>query len=79
MLVYAKNRTSAQFENIVLSKEKADEFDLVDEKGKYKLQNFIRLTDGKYSLRKNKPEGYYPIYVSNDLAHFSLTKKEGIR
>ncbi len=77
MLVYAKNRTSAQFENIVLSKEKADEFDLVDEKGKYKLQNFIRLTDGKYSLRKNKPEGYYPIYVSNDLAHFSLTKKKG--
>lgn len=77
MLVYAKNRGAAQFEDVVLSKDKAEEFNLVDEKGKYKLQNFIRLTDGKYSLRKNKPEGFYPIYVKQDLLQFSLTKKQG--
>ena len=77
MLVYAKNKNLAKFQKVVLSQEKADEFNEEDEKGKYKLLNFIRLTDGKYSLRKNKPAGFYPIYVSSDLKNFSLEKKNG--
>jgi len=77
MLIYAKNRQIASFRDVVLDKEKAKEFDLSDEKGDYKLKNFIRLTDGKYSLRENKPEGFYPIYVSEDLKQFSLEKKNG--
>lgn len=76
MLVYAKNKMLAGFENVVLSEEKQKEFNEEDEKGKFKLQNFIRLTDGKYSLRKNKPAGFYPIYVSSDLTKFSLEKKD---
>ncbi len=75
MLVYAKNKNLAKFQDVVLSEEKAEEFNEEDEKGKFKLQNFIRLTDGKYSLRKNKPAGFYPIYVSSDLMKFSLEKK----
>lgn len=77
MLIYAKNKQRASFRDVVLDKEKAKEFNLSDEKGDYKLKNFIRLTDGKYSLRENKPEGFYPIYVSKDLEEFSLEKKDG--
>ncbi|OGZ78708.1 MAG: hypothetical protein A2528_03365 [Candidatus Staskawiczbacteria bacterium RIFOXYD2_FULL_37_9] len=75
MLVYAKNKNLAKFQDVVLSEGKLEEFNEEDEKGKFKLQNFIRLTDGKYSLRKNKPAGFYPIYVSSDLMKFSLEKK----
>lgn len=77
MLVYAKNRENAKFEEVVLEKKKEEAFDLTDESGNYKLKNFIRLTDGKYSLRENKPDGFYPIYVSEDLTEFSLEKKNG--
>ena len=41
------------------------------------MKNFIRLTDGKYSLRENKPHFFYPIYVSNNLKEFSVIEKEG--
>ena len=75
MLVYARNKNLAKFQKVVLSEEKGEEFDEEDEKGRFKLQNFIRLTDGKYSLRENKPTGFYPIYVSSDLTKFSLEKK----
>ena len=75
MIVYAKNKELANFESVILDKEKEDVFDQEDEKGNFKAKNFIRLTDGKYSLRINKPDGYYPIYVSKDLQNFSLTPK----
>lgn len=77
MLLYAKNKSQASFRDVVLDEEKAKEFNLVDEHGNYKLKNFIRLTDGKYSLRENKPAGFYPIYVSKDLQEFSLKERPG--
>ena len=75
MLVYAKNIDKAKFNRVVLDTELQSRFDEEDENGKYRLKNFIRLTDGKYSLRENKPHFFYPIYVSNDLKKFSITKK----
>lgn len=75
MLVYAKNINKAKFNRVVLDSELQARFDEEDEKGKFRLKNFIRLTDGKYSLRENKPHFFYPIYVSNDLKNFSITKK----
>lgn len=77
MLVYAKNKNIATFQKVLLDKELAERYDQEDEKGKYRLKNFIRLTDGKYSLRENKPDFYYPIFVSKDLKHFAINKKEG--
>ncbi len=74
MLVYAKNKQRANFEKVVLDTEQQERFDEEDEKGKYRLKNFIRLTDGKYSLRENKPSHYYPIYISKDLTKFSIEK-----
>lgn len=75
MLVYSKNIDKANFNKVILDAELGERFDKEDEKGKFRLKNFIRLTDGKYSLRKNKPHFFYPIYVSKDLKKFSLDKK----
>jgi len=72
MLVYAKNKSIAEFQDVILDKELAERYDKEDEGGKYRLKNFIRLTDGKYSLRENKPHFYYPIYVSKSLDKFSI-------
>lgn len=77
MLVYAKDVSKANFNKVVLDAELQNRFDEEDERGKFRLKNFIRLTDGKYSLRENKPHFFYPIYVSNNLKKFSLTKEDG--
>ncbi len=75
MLVYAKNINKANFIKVVLDAELQSRFDEEDDKGKYRLKNFIRLTDGKYSLRENKPHFFYPVYISNDLKSFSIKKE----
>ena len=72
MLVYAKNKTIANFNTVVLSEDKIGEFNKSDEKGLYKLNNFLRSGGGDDNLRKNKPTFYYPIYVSNNLSKISL-------
>jgi len=76
-LFYAKNKTEANFRNVILNIEKADEYKYEDEKGKYKKKNFIRLADGKYATREAKPNFWYPIYVSEDLKDISISKKPG--
>jgi adenine-specific DNA-methyltransferase len=76
MLVYSKNKDFANFNKVAIDNDIKDRFDKIDKQGNYRLKNFIRLTDGKYSLRENKPHFYYPIYVSLDLKNFSLDKVE---
>lgn len=77
MLVYAKNKSVAELNQVILDEEQKERFSEQDEKGSFYLKNFIRLTDGKYSLRENSPEGFYPIFVSEDLSQFSLEKLKG--
>lgn len=77
MLVYAKNIEHANFRKVILSKELQQKFDKEDEKGKYKLNNFIRLGGGDDNLRKNKPHFFYPVYVSNDLKTIQFDKSKG--
>lgn len=77
MLVYAKNKPYASLNQVVLDDEQKERFSELDDRGPYYLKNFIRLTDGKYSLKENAPEGFYPIYVSKDLTSFSLENKKG--
>ncbi len=77
MLVYAKNKAYASLNQVILDDEQKERFSEFDDKGSYYLKNFIRLTDGKYSLRENAPDGFYPIYVSEDLGSFSLENKKG--
>ena len=73
MLVYAKNKDLTNFNQIVLSEEKMKEFDNNDELGNFKWKNFIR---GDI-LKSQKPNGFYPIYVSPDLQELCLEEKNG--
>lgn len=77
MLVYANNINKANFNKVVLDEDLESRFNEQDENGRYRLKNFIRLTDGKYSLRENKPHFYYSIYVSPDLQKFSEYRVNG--
>ncbi|WP_163971145.1 site-specific DNA-methyltransferase [Oceanobacillus halotolerans] len=76
-LFYSKNKENFSFNSVILDEEKLKEFDREDEKGKYKLNPYIRLGGGDHNLRENKPNFYYPVYVSPDFAHITLTKQEG--
>ena len=71
-LFYAKNKINCNFNPIILDDEIKKTFDREDTKGKYRLNNYIRLGGGDANLRKNKPHFYYPIYVSKDLSRISL-------
>ena len=73
MLVYAKDKTNANFREVLISEDKKATFDMDDEKGKYKLRSFIR---GE-GLREDKPHLFYPIYVSADCKTISLSAHEG--
>jgi len=77
MLFYAKDIESCSLRNVVIDDELLKTFDKVDKNGPYKLKNFIRLSDGKYSLRENKPSFYYPVYLNESNLNLSLEKKDG--
>ena len=77
MLIYAKNEQRAKLQNVVLDPEVAAKFDKCDEKGNYRLQNFIRMTDGKLAYREVRPKFWYPIYVDIENGLLS-TKKEDL-
>ena len=72
MLVYAKNEQVAKIRKVAIDEEQISLFDNQDENGRYRLKNFIRLSDGKYATREAKPDFWYPIYVSKDLKKLSL-------
>ena len=74
MLVYSKNKHISSFRKIAINKEAIETFNLTDERGKYRLDNFMRIRHD--SKRKNKPKFFYPIYVSKDLEDITLKKKE---
>lgn len=75
MLVYAKNANNAKLQNVVLDPEIAAKYSENDEKGNYRLQNFIRMTDGKLAYRNVRPNFWYPIYV--DVENKTMSISEG--
>lgn len=76
MLVYAKNEQEAKLQNVVLDPEVASKFHFSDEKGNYRLQNFIRMTDGKLAYRSVRPKFWYPIYVDTIAKKLSTDKNK---
>lgn len=72
MLLYIKDSSKAQIRKVAIDDDQLDIFNLRDEKGAYRLKNFIRLADGKYSTREAKPDFWYPIYVKSDLSAISV-------
>jgi len=75
MLVYANNINVAKFNNITIDEEKSKSFNLEDENGKYRLDKFLRARTS--TSRTEKPDFYYPIYVSPDLKEITTTKQKG--
>ena len=79
MLLYAKNKDIAEFEKVILNEEKVDGELLNDEKGPYKLNNYLRSGGGDANLRVNKPSFWYPIYVEPNTLDISLTEQDGYK
>jgi adenine-specific DNA-methyltransferase len=75
MLVYAKNKEHANFNKIAINIEKKQTFNLEDEQGRYRLENFIRLANIEEKLRNEKENYFYPIFVSPDLEEITLEQK----
>ena len=80
MLVYSKNKNSAEFNRVAISEEVLKKFDKKDSAGFYKLNPFINKNHGQKgidsSTRENRPSFWYPIYVSKDLKHITLEQKK---
>ena len=74
MLVYAKNRDFAVFNDVVLLETDRNSFDLEDSIGKYKLGPFVRTGGGNANLRENKPRFWYPIFVNQKSKNLSLKR-----
>ncbi len=75
MLIYAKDISSAMFNDVAIDEDKQATFNLADDEGKYRLEPFMRIRTSW--SRKNKPKNYYPIYVSKNLKEINLIKKQG--
>ena len=75
MFVYAKDVSKASFNNVAIDEEIAGTFDLDDKEGKYRLEPLMRARTE--TRRENKPNFWYPIYVSSDLKELTLKKKKG--
>ena len=76
MLVYAKNESTAKLQNVVIDPDVASKFDKQDSKGNYRLQNFIRMTDGKLAYRTVRPKFWYAIYVDPTDKRLSTIKDD---
>jgi len=77
MLVYAKDKYHANFNKVAISTEKKQTFNLEDEKGRYRLENFIRLANIEEKLKTDRENYFYPIFVSPDLKEITLQPKQG--
>jgi adenine-specific DNA-methyltransferase len=77
MLVYAKNKELANFTSVIFDEEKKKEYNLFDNKGRYKLANYIRLGGGDDNLKKNKPHFFYPIYVHPKTLQITVEELNG--
>jgi adenine-specific DNA-methyltransferase len=74
MLVYAKNSSVSEFNMITIDDAKSAEFNLKDEKGKYRLDDFARIRSS--TKREVKPNFWYPLYVSKDLSEVTHEMKD---
>lgn len=71
---FAKDINRARIKNFELTKEQMEDFNLEDEKGKFKAVSFRRT--GGYSTPEERPNSYYPIYYNEEENKFSLEKTE---
>lgn len=75
MLVYAKDVKEAEFETVTIDEQKQKEFKFEDDEGKFRWDDFARIRTS--TKRSEKPNFWYPIYVSKDLKKISSKKQNG--
>jgi adenine-specific DNA-methyltransferase len=76
LLVYARDIRQANFEKVILDPKELENFNRIDEKGRYRLRRYINYNKPEISSREVNPQGWYPFYVSKDLKIVSLERKE---
>ena len=74
MLLYIKDDGKAKIRKVAIDDDQVSLFNMQDSRGAYRLKNFIRLADGKYSTKEAKPDFWYPIWVAKDLSKISIDK-----
>lgn len=74
MFVYANDINLAKFNKTTIDSKKCEQFNLKDSKGFYRLDEFARIRSS--TKRTEKPNFWYPIYVSPDLKTLTLEKRE---
>lgn len=75
-LIYAKNATKAVVENLPLTEEQANAFNLEDEVSRYRLLPFRR--SGGLSTPDERPNSYYPVYYGEKNGIICLEKSKGM-
>ncbi|MDB0602684.1 site-specific DNA-methyltransferase [Tenacibaculum maritimum] len=75
MLVYAKDINIANFNQVAIDEDVIKTFTEEDDNGKYRYENYIRART--VWSRKNRPNNWYPIYVSPDLKIITTDKTDG--
>lgn len=75
MFCYAKDITKASFNQVAIDQEVLDTFTEKDDMGRFRWENFVRARTSW--SKKNKPNNWYSIYVSEDLSELTLEKNAG--
>ena len=77
MLVYARSRKDADFNQIIIDQNKKEKFDQQDENGFFTYNSFLRKANIENKLRNERDRYCYPIYVSTDLKEITTEYKNG--
>ena len=75
LLVYARNKSILTMNELSIDDDSLEEWSL-DEIGYWKKGSSLQMT-GEASNREDRPNLYYPIYVSKDGERVSTVKKNG--
>ena len=75
LFFYAKDADNSNFRQVAISDDVLATFTLSDENGKYRYENYIRART--VWSHANRPDNWYPIYVSQDLKDITSDFHEG--
>lgn len=75
LLFYAKDSISCNFRQVAISDEVLKTFTLIDNNGKFRYEPYLRARTAW--SHNNRPDNWYPIYVSKDLKHITSEYQEG--
>ena len=74
LLIYAKEKSKASFQNVAINELVKDSFVEKDDKGNFRYEEYIRART--VWSRENRPKNWYPIYVSKDLKEITHVKND---